>query len=77
VTVSDAASGKTVLVANGFTIPANGTLDLGTVSWEGQGVLLIEGELGGKKFVNHFLYGEPPFDYTAIRPLLPYEREKN
>jgi hypothetical protein len=40
-------------------------------------VLLIEGELGGKKFVNHFLYGEPPFDYTAIRPLLPYEREKN
>lgn len=77
VTVSDAASGKTVLVANGFTIPANGTLDLGTVSWEGQGVLLIEGELGGKKFVNHFLYGEPPFDYRAIRPLLPYEREKN
>jgi len=75
VVIRDAASGKTVLERTDFTIPANGTLDLGEVAWQGQGVLLVEATLGGKPFKNHFLYGEIPFDYQSIRKLLPYDSE--
>ncbi len=76
VTIRDAATGTVVLRSDAFTIPANGTLDVGAVAWKGQGVLVIEATLGGKPFVNHFLYGEIPFDYAAIRKLLPYDRER-
>ena len=76
VVIRDKASGRVVLERTSFTIPANGTLDLGEVAWQGQGVLSIEAKLGGKPFVNHFLYGEIPFDYAQIRKLLPYEDEK-
>ena len=32
--------------------------------------------LGGKPFRNHFLYGEIPFDYKAVKALLPgYEAD--
>ena len=75
VTIRDAATGAVVLERKSFTIPANGTLDLGEVSWQGQGVLLIDATLGGKPFVNHFLYGGIPFDYASIRKLLPYDKE--
>ena len=77
VRITDAATGREALSRESFTIPANGTLDLGAVAWEGQGVLLIEATLGGLPFVNHFLYGEIPFDYKAIKALLPYARERN
>ena len=76
VTIRDAASGAVVLRREAFTIPANATLDLGEVAWQGQGVLLVEAKLGGKPFANHFLYGEIPFDYGKIRKLLPYESER-
>lgn len=76
VRITDAATGREVLSRASFTIPANDTLDLGTVAWEGRGVLLIEATLGGKPFVNHFLYGEIPFDYAQVKALLPYARER-
>lgn len=76
VRITDAATGREVLSRASFTIPANGTLDLGAVAWEGRGVLLIEATLGGKPFVNHFLYGEIPFDYAQVKALLPYARER-
>ena len=76
VRISDAASGRTVFVQGDFTIPANGTRDLGAVDWSGQGVLVIEATLGGRPFVNHFLYGEIPFDYAKVKALLPYARER-
>ena len=76
VRITDAATGREALVRESFEIPANGTLDLGEVAWEGQGVLLIEATLGGKPFRNHFLYGEIPFDYKAVKALLPgYEAD--
>ena len=71
VRITDAATGREALVRESFEIPANGTLDLGEVKWEGQGVLLIEATLGGKPFRNHFLYGEIPFDYKKVKALLP------
>ena len=72
----DPATGREALVRESFEIPANGTLDLGEVAWEGQGVLLIEAMLGGKPFRNNFLYGEIPFDYKAVKALLPgYEAD--
>ena len=76
VKITDVATGRTVLERPSFEIPANGTLDLGETAWSGQGVLLVEATLGGKPFVNHFLYGEIPFDYEKIVKLLPYDREK-
>ena len=75
VSIRDAASGTVVLKRDAFTVPANGTFDLGEVPWQGQGVLLVEATLGGRPFLNHFLYGEIPFDYAKIRRLLPYEAE--
>ena len=62
----DSESGKTLLETS-FTIPANGKARLGTVPFEGQGVVKIEATLDGKPFKNHFLYGEPPFDWTSVQ----------
>ena len=33
----------------------------------GQGLLLIEYETADGTFRNHYLYGEPPFDYPSYR----------
>ena len=68
--VIDRASGKTLLEKD-FEIPANGKVKLGEVAWAGQGVLLVEATLDGQAFRNHFLYGEPPFDWAKVKALLP------
>ena len=62
----DAASGKTLLETS-FEIPSNGKLALGKVPFAGQGVVKIEATLDGKPYRNHFLYGEPPFDWTKVK----------
>ena len=36
----------------------------------GQGVVLIDATLDGKTYKNHFLYGEPPFDWVKLRGLM-------
>ena len=64
---SDAETGKVLLDAGGFEIPANGKVALGKVPFSGQGVILIEATLDGKSFKNHYLYGEPPFDWSRVR----------
>ena len=60
----------TVLLEREFEIPANGRISLGTVPFAGQGVVLIEAVLGGEKFSSHFLYGEPPFEFSRFAPVL-------
>ena len=64
--LTDVATGK-VLLERDFEIPANGKLALGSVPFTGQGVVKIEATLGGKPYRNHFLYGEPPFDWGEVK----------
>ncbi len=65
-TFTDAATGK-VLLETSFEIPANGKFALGTVPFDGQGIIKIAATLDGKPYRNHFLYGEPPFDFGQIK----------
>ncbi|MGI5869460.1 MAG: glycosyl hydrolase 2 galactose-binding domain-containing protein [Kiritimatiellia bacterium] len=66
VKMTDAESGD-VLLERTFDIPANGKRALGTIPFAGQGVVLIDATLDGKPYRNHFLHGEPPFDYRQIK----------
>jgi len=64
--LTDAATGR-VLLEKSFEIPCNGKLALGRVAFAGQGVVKIDATLGGRPYHNHFLYGEPPFDWTKVK----------
>ena len=64
---TDAATGKVLLDVADFVIPANGKLALGSVPFEGQGLIKIAATLDGEPYANHFLYGEPPFDWDAVK----------
>ena len=67
VKVTDVGSGKVVYKGK-FTVGANGrSLVAGLPIPEGQGVLLIEYETGGQKYKNHYLYGDPPFDFGKYK----------
>ena len=68
---TDAATGKVLLDAVDFEIPSNGKLALGSVPFSGQGVVVIDATLDGKPYKNHFLYGEPPFDWSKLREWIP------
>ena len=68
---TDAATGKVLLDVGEFEIPSNGKLALGQVPFSGQGVVLIGATLDGKPYNSHFLYGEPPFDWTKLREWIP------
>ena len=63
---TDAETGERRLAVDDFEIPANGKLALGSVPFEGQGVVLIDAVLDGQPFKSHFLYGEPPFNWRSI-----------
>ncbi len=69
VTITDKASGKVVFEKD-YSVAANGLSELGTVPFSGQGVFSIDWTVGGEKGHNHFLYGDIPFDWKVIRPLL-------
>jgi len=68
---TDAEAGEVLLDVGEFVIPSNGKLALGKVPFAGQGVILINATLDGKPYRNHFLYGEPPFNWTKLRELIP------
>ena len=67
VKVTDVESGK--VIYNGkFNVGSNDrSLVAGLPVPQGQGVLLIEYETGGQKYRNHYLYGEPPFDFAKYK----------
>jgi beta-mannosidase len=63
VTVTDVESGK-VLFKGQFSVQANGkTLIAAIPELAGQGVILMDCEIDGVNYKNHYLYGNPPFDY--------------
>ena len=65
--VTDVASGKVVFKGK-FSVPANGRTTIAELPVPaGQGLLLIEYETADGTFRNHYLYGEPPFDYPSYR----------
>lgn len=67
VKVTDVESGR-VLYNGKFSVGSNDrSLVAGLPVPTGQGVLLIEYETGGQRFRNHYLYGEPPFDFANYK----------
>jgi len=56
-----------------YALAANSAKDIARVSWKGQGVLAIVWTTDDGNGRNHFLYGEPPFDWKQISPLLAGE----
>jgi beta-mannosidase len=63
VTVTDVESGK-VLYKGQFTVQSNGkTLIAAIPELTSQGVILMDCEIDGVNYKNHYLYGNPPFDY--------------
>ncbi|MBQ6534334.1 MAG: hypothetical protein IJI37_04120, partial [Opitutales bacterium] len=78
VRVVDADSGREVF-AGAFEVPANGLVKAGKVAPPNEkGMLLVECEVGGKKFPNHYLYGKPPFalaDYKRWHKALGVARD--
>ncbi|MEE3477100.1 MAG: glycoside hydrolase family 2 TIM barrel-domain containing protein, partial [Candidatus Cryptobacteroides sp.] len=67
VKVTDIGSGKVVFKGK-FKVPANGRVTIAELPVPaGQGLLLIEYETADGAYRNHYLYGEPPFDYPTYR----------
>lgn len=67
VKVTDVESGR-VLYNGKFSVGSNDrSLVAGLPAPTGQGVLLIEYEIGGQRFRNHYLYGAPPFDFKSYQ----------
>lgn len=73
VRITDAESGEK-LFEKKFKIPANGKAALGRIAETPaeRGMLLIEYEIGGRKLLNHYLYGKPPF---ALGDCLKWQKE--
>ena len=64
--VVDRESGK-VLFEKSYLVPQNASVEIGSVTWSGQGILDISYDQGGEKRTNWFLYGEPPFNFGKVR----------
>lgn len=61
VVVTDIVSGKEIYRGS-FSIRANGRVQIANLpKMSGQGMLLIQYDVDGKKLANHYLYGEPPY----------------
>ena len=70
VTVTDVKSGK-VHYQGDFFIDVNGKTVISHIpEIKGQGILLIKYEVDGKSEQNHYLYGQPPFDFSEYKKLL-------
>ena len=67
--ISDRETGRVVLNRK-YEVAANATAVLGEVAWNGQGVFEIEYHVDEEWHRNYYLYGEPPFNFARIDPLL-------
>ncbi|MCX7045308.1 MAG: glycoside hydrolase family 2, partial [Candidatus Sumerlaeota bacterium] len=62
-TVKDASSNEPLFSGN-FTVPANGKITAGTIPKAAkQSLWLIEWRIGESAYHNHYLAGEPPFNF--------------
>lgn len=67
VTVTDVESGK-ILYKGSFSVGANNKTLITTIpELKGQGVILMDYEIDGIHNKNHYLYGNPPFNYKKYR----------
>ena len=66
--VSDLESGK-VLKSGDFCVEPNSNKNLGgvRVMYSDKGMFLIEWEINGKKYMNHYLHGYPAFDFETYK----------
>ncbi|MBR5527711.1 MAG: glycoside hydrolase family 2, partial [Clostridia bacterium] len=66
--ISDIESGK-VLFEGKFDVPSasNKNLCHVPVMYSDKGMFLIEWEVDGKKYINHYLHGYPAFDYESYK----------
>ena len=70
VTVTDASSGRKIYEST-FRIPANQKVRIASLPEEsGQGIYLIQYQIGNQKFMNHYLYGKAPFNLKEYKRLL-------
>ncbi len=72
VKVTDVDCGK-LLYEGSFAVPANGCVQVSSISvneLQGQGVTLIEYNIGGRQYANHYLYGKAPFDVNRYKEWL-------
>ena len=70
VEVTDARSGKRIFKGN-YRIDANGRAEIARLRHPaGQGIWVIRYTVPGGCEVNHYLYGEPPYDLDAYRQLM-------
>ncbi len=73
VRIMDRETGRVVL-AKDYSVGANATAEIGTLDWSGQGVFEIEYAVDEEWHRNYYLYGEPPFSFARIDPLLKEAR---
>ncbi len=66
--ISDIETGK-IFVEGSFDVSAasNKKLCHVPVMYSDKGMFLIEWEINGKKYINHYLHGYPAFDYSKYR----------
>ena len=69
VRIFDRESGN-VLLEREYKVDANATAVLGEIAWRGQGVLEVEYGVDEEWHRNYYLYGDPPFDFARMDPLL-------
>lgn len=70
VTVTDTSSGRKIYEST-FRIPANQKVRIASLPEEsGQGIYLIQYQIGNQKFMNHYLYGKAPFNLKEYKRLL-------
>lgn len=70
--VVDVASDK-IILSSCVTVPQNCTQKIAPLTeLSSQGMLLIEYTVDGQSFKNHYIYGEPTFDFNKISAL--YEK---
>ena len=76
VMVTDHETGN-VLMDEEYEVAANAVIVIGSIEWRGQGVFDIEYCVDGESYRNYYLYGDPPFDFARISPILKDVREAN
>ena len=70
VSVTDIASGKRIYSGN-YKVDPNGRTEVARLKRpSGQGIWLIRYTTPDGEQVNHYLYGDPPFDLDAYRQLM-------
>jgi len=73
-TIRESSDGRELLRVQ-RVLPANSRVSLGALTLKGKGAVLIDYTVDGKEFRNHYLYGEPPFDFGLVKSA--FEREGN